>query len=679
MSGHNFPNLMSPVTLGPVKIRNRFALTATAEVMSHANGSSNRRYGDYMLNFAKNDVGLLITGNRIVHPLGGTPARGYMWAYHEKNVEEDARFVRAIHEAGARVFMQLNHFGAHGNSMASDDYRVLKAPSRQASPVWNEMPDEFSSDDIKDLIKYYGRAARLAKSAGFDGIELHMTNAYLLHQFLSPLHNHRTDEFGGSLANRTRLPLLVLERVRQEGGAGMAVGVRLTTNENYPGGMGVPEWTEVAQRMTEQGVCDFVGFSAGTYHSFGAQIGIEDMPQYYLIDEIAEIKRHLHVPVIASGALQDPYRNEELVRAGHADMIGLSRPLLADPEYVRKVVHGKAEHIRRCIRCNQGCIARLFKAVAVACTINPEFGRERYFSVRKAATTPRRYLVVGGGVAGMKAATVLASRGHRVTLCEGSPELGGQVRLLARQPNRDSFGMLYEDLKRELLTLGVDIRTSMSVNIGMVRQLDPEKIILATGSTPVKNGRSGKFPFQNGVAGSDRAEIAYVPDIAAGREVRGPAVVILDDEGTRYTAGAAESLLDRGLTVHLVTPMPQLSPGLGLTLEQPSLYARLFRKGLQLHVNSWVKELVPGAAKVFNVYSGQEFELSGIGTTVLSTGREPELQLATELTKSGFKFRRIGDCLSPRLIDHALYDAALAGYEFEGEENYLEPGQLEGF
>lgn len=679
MSSERFPHLMSPITLGHVQIRNRFALTATAEVFSHADGSSNRRYGDYMLNLAKNQVGLLITGNRIVHPLGGTPARGYIWAYHEGNVEEDAKITAAVHAAGARIFMQLNHFGAHGNSMASDDYRVLKAPSRQASPVWNEMPDEFSKDDIADLVEYYARAARLAKSAGFDGLELHMTNAYLLHQFLSPLHNHRTDEFGGSLENRTRLPLRIVERVREEVGDGMAVGIRLTTNENYPGGMGVPEWTEVAQRMTEKSHCDFVGFSAGTYHSFGAQIGTEDFPQYYLIDEIVQIRRHLHVPVIASGALQDPSRNEELVRNGHTDIIGLSRPLLADSEYVSKVARGEPGRIRRCIRCNQGCIARLFKAVAVACTINPEFGRERYFSARKVAPVPRRYLVVGGGVAGMKAAAVLGARGHKVTLCERAAELGGQVRLLARQPGRASFSMLYEDLEHELRMHGVDLRLSTNVDIPLIRQLDPEAIVLATGSTPVRNGRSGKFPFDAEIPGAEGTDVTYVPDIAAGRKARGPAVLIVDDEGSRYTIGAAESLLDQGLSVHLVTPMPQLSPGLGLTLEQPSLYARLFRKGLQVHVNSWVKELKPGVATIFNAYSGQESELRDIGTTVLSTGREPELGLVPQLAGSGYEYRRIGDCLSPRLIDHAIYDATIAGYEFSSEESFIEPGQLEGY
>lgn len=675
----SFPNLFRAIEIGGVSIPNRFALTATAEVFSHPDGLTNHRYTSYLEHLARAGVGLLILGNRLAHPLSGTPARGYTWGYRPEIVAHDQRLTAAIHETPAKVFAQLVHFGAHGNSFAHDDYRVLKGPSRLPSPVWNETPDAMDRSDLEETAGSFARCAELAREGGFDGVELHMTNAYLLHQFMSPLYNNREDEYGGSLENRLRFPLEVLERVRERVGGDYPLGVRLTTNENHPEGMGLSEWMEVAKRFSQSGMADFMGFSAGTYHSFGAQVGIEDMPQYYLCDEIAKIRSEIEIPVIASGAMQDPFKNEELVRSGQVDIIGLSRPLMADGDYVTKVRDGREDEIRRCIRCNQGCIARLFKAVAVGCTINPEFGRERFFaSLKKRPVLKKRVVVVGGGPAGMRAATRLAQRGHVVTLFEKDSVLGGQVRLIARQPGRSSFKMLIEDLEREIDDAGVDVQLGAEVTGESIRSLTPDTVILATGSRAIRTGFSAKFPFVLSIPGLDQIRSATVPEILRDGISGGERVLILDDEGTRYTAGTAEFILDNGGEVVLLTALPQIFPGLGFTLEQSTLFSRLFQGGLKPLTNSWLGRIEGTRAVAYNVYSAKEEAIEGIDIVVTSTGREPDLALYDTLRDGQLEVHRIGDCLAPRLLDQAMYDAELAGYEvLDDPSRFIEPGTLE--
>ncbi|MGE0824564.1 MAG: FAD-dependent oxidoreductase [Candidatus Binatia bacterium] len=676
-----YPHLFSPLQLGRLTLPNRFALTATAEVFSHGDGFTNKRSIRYLCERAEAGVGLLITGNRLVDFHSQAPCRGYTFGHLREGLARDRELAQAVHERGAAIIAQFNHFGMHANSFGADDYRVLMAPSPLKSPVWNETPKAMEPEDLARLRDHFVLCAALVQEAGFDGAELHMTNSYLLHQFLSPVYNQRTDAYGGSFENRLRFPLQVLAAVRARVGRDFVVGVRLTVDENLPGGMGPDDWANVARHIAATGHADYLGVSAGTYHSFGAQVGIEDLPDGYLLAATATLKHAVStLPVMASGGLQDPQLAERVLAAGEADLIGLSRPLLADAHYVQKVQAGHERDVQRCIRCNQGCIARLFKGAPVACTINPAFGREELFGrgTLQQTSKPGHWLVVGGGPAGMRAALVLAQRGHRVTLHEKADRLGGQVQLLVKQPGRRSFRYLIEDLTVQLEKSGVELRLNSEMNTQAVMAARPDGVVLATGSQPLRTGVSPAAPFVTKLPGVEQRNVLTVWDILEAPQRVGTSVLLLDDDGTRYSAGTAEFLLDHGKKVHLVTRMPSLFAPLGGMLEQPTMYQRLFSKGLQFSLNSWVKRFQGDCATVYNLYSGQETELSGIDTFVLATGHKANDELYFALKGKIPTLFRIGDCLAPRLLDHAIYEAELAGRELlNSEARYIRPGQLE--
>ena len=676
-----YPHLFSPFRLGHLTLPNRFALTATAEVFSHGDGFTNKRSIHYLCERAEAGVGLLITGNRLVDFHSQAPCRGYTFGHIREGLGRERELARAVHERGAAIFAQFNHFGAHANSFGADDYRVLMAPSPLKSPVWNETPKEMETEDLERLAEHFALCAALVREAGFDGAEIHMTNSYLLHQFLSPVYNQRTDAYGGSFENRLRFPLQVLAAVRARAGRDFVVGVRLTVDENLPGGMGPDAWAEVGRRIAVTGHADYLGVSAGTYHSFRAQVGIEDLPDGYLVPATAKLKQAVPtLPVMASGGLQDPQLAERILAAGEADLIGLSRPLLADADYVQKIREGREREVRRCIRCNQGCIARLFKGAPVACTINPAFGREELFGrhASQSASKPGTWLVVGGGPAGMRSALVLAQRGHRVTLHEKTDRLGGQVQLLIKQPGRDSFRYLIDDLSEQLRRQEVEVRFNSEITAQAIEAACPDGVVLATGSRPLRTGVSPAAPFVTKLPGVEQSNVLTVWDVLETPQRVGASVLLLDDDGTRHSAGTAEFLLDHGKKVHLVSRMPSLFAPLGGMLEQPTMYQRLFSKGLQFSLNSWVKRLEGEGATLYNLYSGQETQLNGIDTFVLATGHKANDELYFALKGKVATLFRIGDCLAPRLLDHALYEAELAGRELlNSDARYIRPGQLE--
>lgn len=286
--------------------------------------------------------------------------------------------------------------------------------------------------------------------------------------------------------------------------------------------------------------------------------------------------------------------------------------------------------------------------------------------------------MVGGGPAGMRAALVLAQRGHRVTLHEKADRLGGQVRLLIKQPGRSSFRYLIEDLAEQLYRHRAEVRLNSEVTAQAIEAARPDGVVLATGSRPLRTGVSPAAPFVTKLPGVEQSNVLTVWEVLESPQRVGAAALLLDDDGTRYSAGTAEFILDHGKKVHLVTRMPSLFAPLGGMLEQPTMYQRLFSKGLQFSLNSWVKRLGSEGAMLYNLYSGHETQLRGIDTFVLATGHEANDELYFALKSKIPTLFRIGDCLAPRLLDHALYEAEMAGRELlNNDARYIRPGQLE--
>jgi mycofactocin system FadH/OYE family oxidoreductase 2 len=676
-----YPHLFSPLRIGSVTVRNRIMQTAHVKLFAYNAVDSDRNVA-YQAARAKGGAGLLITGNRVVHPTSTTGFPRVAWAYRPEALEADRRLTSAVHEHGAVIFAQLNHFGLNASSDSADDYRVLWGPSAVKSPAYGETPKAMEHEDIREVVDWWGHSAELTREGGFDGTEVHISHSYLLHQFLSPLYNKREDEYGGSFENRLRFAREVIEEVRRRAGDDWVVGVRISLTDFIPGALDIEDAIRVAQILETDGRIDYVNVTAAGYHNIFKAIEPSDVPDGYLVDLTAQVKAAVGLPVFTVGGIKDPALAEDIIAAGKADMVAMTRAQIADPEFANKVREGREDELVHCIRGNQGCIGRVFKGLPIACTVNPGAGRERRFGpgTLVAADPPAHWLVAGGGPAGMKAAAVLAERGHRVALAEREEQLGGQVNLILRTPGRDEFGWITRDLERRMLRFGVELRLGTEVTAELVRELGPDGVIVATGASPSRSGFSSVNPLVDRLPGVDQDNVLTAWDVLLGSRPVGKRVIVLDDDGSRAAAGVTEVLLDGGSEVELVSRWPTLFPGTLTTLDMAHLYGRLLGKGLVYRLNCWASGIEGDRVTIFNLYTGAPEVLDGVDTVVLATGTKADDELYLALKDEHANVHRIGDCLAPRKLDHAIYEGELAGRElFSPEERYIYEGELERF
>ena len=682
MSKNNYSHLFEPLTIRNITIRNRIMQSAHAMAFNTRDGITTERDIHYHVARAKGGIGLMVTGNRLVHPTSNTFCRGYPYGYRPEMVERDRSLTEAVHRHGAKIFAQLNHFGVMGETHAMDDYRVLWSSSNIKSPVFGEMAKAMERSDMDEVVEGWCLSAEYTKEAGFDGIEVHLAHSYLLHQFLSPVFNKRTDEYGGSLENRMRFPLEVIRAVRERVGPEMVVGIRLTVEELVPGGLEPDDWIEIAKIIEAEGDLDYVMTTAGAYQSATYIMPPYDIPDGWLLPPIARLKKALSIPVFAVSGIGSAKDAEQILARGEADMVAMTRAQIADPAFANKIQEGREDEIYHCLRCNQGCVARLFHGSSMTCQVNPATGREQIFGpeTQVSAVEPANWVVVGGGPAGLKAAEGLASRGHTVTLLEQAAQLGGQVNQIIQLPRRDSFAWITEDLKTQINKLGVKVVTRHTATVESVQALNPDGVIVATGSVPDRTGYSDINPMLAAIPGADLPHVITINEVLGEPEKIGKRVAILDEHGTRYSAGIAEHLTDQGHSVHVITRWNALFHKLAHTLDQPVVYANLFAAGMGHTLNSWVSEIDENGLEVFNLYTGESERMEGFDTVVLAVRHLPLDELYFSLKAQLPSVHRVGDCVTPRMTDHAIFEGFLAGREmFDNWKRYVEPGSLEQY
>lgn len=654
-----FQYLFSPVRIGNLEIKNRVVSTAHVTFFAENNMPS-ERHVHYHSERAKGGVGLIVHEAVTVHP-SSFPYEGIIFGYDERVIPGFKRTTDAVHQHDAKIFCEVFHKGRQVNSILSR--RSTLAPSATRCIRNRETPKVMEKEEIEEIIQGFATTARNVREGGFDGVELHCTHGYLLQQWLSPISNKRTDEYGGSLANRVRFVVETIDAVRAAVGNDFVVGIRLVGDEFTPGGLTLRDMQEIAPLLTASGKLDYISVSHSTYFSLEMVIPPSYVPLGAFVSLSAGIKESVEdLPIIGVGRINDPVQAEKVLADGHADLVGMTRANICDPQLANKARDGRLNDIRTCIACNT-CIGRVFSHKPVTCLQNPAVGFEVTCGVdaTKPAAVRKKVMVVGGGPAGLKAAETAAIRGHDVTVYEKDGALGGQVALSEKAASRQEFAGSVRNLKKSLDALGVKIVLDTPVTPEIVKRESPDAVIVATGSAPDRSGASPLFPQMDGLPGADQSNVLTYRDVLKDGANVGQHVVIIDDESHHRAPAIAELLADHGKNVRIVTALPRLGMELAPNLEQPFVYRLLQRKGVHIMTNTAVKAIEDSTLITLDLNNNTSDKIEGVDNVVLVMGSVAETALYRALKGLIKELYLVGDASSPRYAVDAMFDAFHAG------------------
>ncbi|HHE72728.1 MAG TPA: FAD-dependent oxidoreductase, partial [Chloroflexi bacterium] len=501
----------------------------------------------------------------------------------------------------------------------------------------------LSREEIPAYVSFFGQAARRVREAGFDAIEIPFSHGYLIHQFLSPYTNHRTDEYGGSLENRLRFGREVIAATREQAGDGFPIMVRMNAQDHVPGGLTVDDAQDIAVLLEQMGV-NALSITSGTMcESVPYCLYPIGTPKAYLLPMSAQIRQRVTIPVAVAGRIRTPDVAREALELGQADLIGLARPFLADPDWVQKTEQGDEVAILRCAACHQGCLTELRKGHGTSCMFNPLTGHEAEYLMLP-VKQPLKVMVVGGGPGGMEAAITAAQRGHRVELYEQDRQLGGRFREAVQVPYKEDFVDLIRYQQVQLQRTGVDVHLDTKVTPGMVNAEDPDAVIIATGAQPI-------IPPFPGLT-STRWLTAY--DLLDGHVEVSTSTAFIVGAGSAGLE-TAEYLAQQGVRCTVVKRRPEIGKKLD-PLIRALLLRRLEKLGVSVHTGIEIVRLETDEQGQTTVVGrpwphmeGETRELRfPAETVIIALGLRADHSLTDSLLKSQVGVYVVGDCVEPR-------------------------------
>lgn len=652
MKMETFRFLLSPLKIGSIVVPNRVCFSAHLTNFSEDYKISDRHV-HYHVERAKGGCGLIITEEMSVHPSDHAYEK-LVDAFDPDVIPGYKKLNEAIHQFDTKIFAQLNHNGAQSDGTISR--LPVWGPSSVTDPLFREVAKEMEIEEIQECIDYFAQSARYAREGGFDGIELQLGHSSLIRQFLSPLTNLRGDAYGGSFENRVRFALEVIGAVRKAVGDDFTLGIRLNADEMHPqGGLTLEDSKKIAARLEATRQLNFIDLSLGTFYNLYLVEGSMHTPLAYTVPLAASIRSVVSLPVFACNRINDPHLAEKILSDGHADMIGMVRAQICDPELVNKTREGRTEDIRYCIACNQGCIGRVGIAnKRVGCVQNPAVGEERDLGIGtlKPADKRKKVLIIGAGPAGLEAARVATVRGHKVILYEKQAEVGGQNLIARKGAGRQEIEGVIRWLLTQVEKLKVEIRLETDATPEMVLEQAPDAVVVATGSVPVENPFPGSYAFP---------QVCHAEHILKGEVEAGEKVILIDTDGHHKATGTAELLADMGKTVHIITPSLFIGGQLGPLQDHFLMRQRLIKKGVTFTPDIAVLEIQGTTIKGLNVYSNAPIDFEGYDTIVLAAGNRAEDGLYFALKGKVKELHRIGDCVAPRKIDMAIVEGNRVG------------------
>jgi 2,4-dienoyl-CoA reductase-like NADH-dependent reductase (Old Yellow Enzyme family) len=593
-----------------------------------------------------------------------------------------AKLAAGVHAHGAKIFAQLTH---GGHTSLERPPHIMWAPTQMPEPSSHFSTKALDEDDIRAVISGFAASARNALDAGIDGIEIKIAHDGLLRSFASPFFNHRTDRYGGSFKNRMRLSFEVLEEIRKTIGEAAPLGVRICLDEFTAFGYDLDYGLQMVHALESIGLVDYFNSDAGSFSSYWMEIPPAGVAPEAFDRLNRALKQATKLPVVAFGRITPPQRAEALLKAGDADLIGWARQLIADPQTPNKLAQGRADLVRPCIACNDGCIHQVGQEKGVRCIHNPGAGRELKVNERlvRKADALRNIVVIGGGPAGLKVADIAAKRGHRVTVLERERRLGGQVALAAMQPEHATVGEVVSYLEGQLVETQVEIRRGFAATPSNVAAMRPDIVVVANGSEPNLPGRAndgGAEARRQGRQILPQIEGLELPFVISADEVLSGAVkpsgkvLVIDETGHWEAAGTAEFLADNGCSVEMIASHGSI----GAELEggaRTLFQRRAAIKRIRLTPNSIVGEIAPGRVRVSAIFSscgnagwgkyvlipGDDRWIEDIDWVVAAIGRRSREDLFLNLKSApelaGVRVERVGDCVAPRLLQSVILEA----------------------
>ncbi len=643
--------LFSPLKIGSVVVPNRIHFAAHMTNFGEDQKISERHIY-YYRERAKGGCGLITTEEMTVHPTD----RAYdklVDAFEPDVIPGFQDLTKVIHEFDTKIFAQLNHNGMQGDGRTSR--LPVWGPSTGKDPIFRETCKEMEIEDIRECVSFYAKSAVHAVEGGFDGIELQFGHSSLIRQFLSPATNFRQDQYGGSLENRMRFCLEVIDTVRKAVGSDFTLGVRLDADEMHPkGGLTLEDTKRIAARLEATGQIDFMDLSLGTFYNLFLVAGSMHTPLAYTVPLSAGIRSIVNLPVFCTNRINDPHLAEKILENGHADMIGMVRALICDPELPAKGWEGRTEDIRHCIACNQGCIGRMGVGYRLGCIQNPAVGEEKSLGIGslESCNIPKKIVVVGAGPAGLEAARVASLRRHKIVLFEKNEEVGGQNIIAGKAAGRQEITGVTRWLISQVNKLDIDIRLKVEADMDTVLKEEPDAVVVATGSIPKEKPFPGDY---------SSPEVVNTQQVLNGEVKVGQKVLLVDLDGHHQATGTAEFLADQGKIVHIITPSLFVGGKLGPLQDLYLTRQRLAKKGVTFTPDIAVLEIQGKLVKGLNVYSNEMMDFEGYDTVVLTAGNVSQDQLYFELKGKVKELYRIGDCAAPRKTDMAIMEGHYVG------------------